>query len=175
MIHLRFSLDQKVVNSFSHKVVENLYSLDLFRTSSSFFVYVSMEKKKEVITHNLIAQLLKEKKTVFVPKINEDIMEVYSLQSLDDLEIGQYGILTTKSTEPYFGQIDLCLVPGLAFTEKGDRLGYGKGHYDRFISSHPETKFIGLAYSSQIVKNISTEEHDCKMDLIVTEEKVIKV
>ena len=67
----------------------------------------------------------------------------------------------------------VCIVPGLAFTEKGARLGYGGGFYDRFIAAYPEITTIALAYEAMITDSLPVQEHDMTVELIVTEERTV--
>ena len=71
-------------------------------------------------------------------------------------------------------KIDCVLVPTIGISKSGDRLGYGRGYYDKFLSSTNAVK-ISLTYSKQIVKSIPSESHDIKIDLIITEDEIIKV
>jgi 5-formyltetrahydrofolate cyclo-ligase len=71
-------------------------------------------------------------------------------------------------------KIDCILIPTIGISRSGDRLGYGKGYYDKFLSSIDAVK-ISLTYSKQIVKSVPTESHDIKIDLIITEDEIIKV
>lgn len=71
--------------------------------------------------------------------------------------------------------LDLVIVPGRAFSPRGDRLGRGKGYYDRFFPClRPDCRLAGLAYAAQIVESIPTEQHDRPMDLVVTEEGIVE-
>ena len=72
-------------------------------------------------------------------------------------------------------RLDLVIVPGRAFSLRGDRLGRGKGYYDRFFQRlRPDCRLAGLAYTAQIVESIPTEQHDRPMDLVVTEEGIVE-
>ena len=143
------------------------------RPCKSVFVYVSY--LSEVVTHGLIKKLLDNGSAVTVPKIvNPPIMLAHRIYCWDDLRPGKYGILEPAGNVPYHGQLDLCLAPGLAFSAKGDRLGYGKGHYDYFLAGQDELLTIGLAFECQIVQHLPTEPTDQALDLIVTEERVIR-
>ena len=67
----------------------------------------------------------------------------------------------------------VCIIPGLAFTEDGGRLGYGGGYYDEFILANPQLYTIALAYEELIVQQLPLMQHDLKVDLIVTEERTV--
>jgi len=143
----------------------------LIRDYSSFFIYVSAGK--EVGTQRLMEELLLQGKLVTVPKvIGERIMRPAIISSLDELCVPVFGYKEPAHSNFYFGSIDVCIVPGVAFSEDGWRLGNGKGYYDKFLSENPTLK-IALAYEFQVLPEIPHEPHDVKMDYIVTQMRVI--
>ena len=82
-----------------------------------------------------------------------------------------FQIQEPLSDEVYQGPIDLAIVPGVAFTKGGDRLGYGGGYYDKFLKEHNCQK-MGICFESQIVEEIPTEKNDIRMDTVITEAQV---
>lgn len=104
-------------------------------------------------------------------------MKALEIKSLLDLnESGAFGIL-----EPEFlnndvsDMVDLVILPGLAFDEAGNRIGYGGGFYDKFLSKYKDLKKIALCYEFQILKNICKEEFDQRVDEIITEKRIIEI
>ncbi len=97
-------------------------------------------------------------------------MEFLSIHSLKELESGSYGILEPRLSLPRATLSDrtLCLVPGLAFTRMGDRLGQGMGYYDRFLQT-TAIYAVGICYQFQILEKLPTVEHDCRMNRVLTE------
>lgn len=95
--------------------------------------------------------------------IDGEMVFVLSFQYVDSQEI-HHQIITP----------DLLVVPGIAFDIKGYRLGLGKGHYDRYLSKNNNIKTIGVCFSQNLLERLPTEDHDCKMDYIVTEHSIIK-
>ena len=87
--------------------------------------------------------------------------------SLDNLQIGVFNTRYASSTEQYSGPYDIILVPGLAFTASGYRLGYGGGYYDTFLAQHPEALKVGVGYPSQLVAELPLEDHDIALDMMV--------
>ena len=162
-------LSEDEIKGMSELIISNFkeeFSLEDYQT---ICVYVS--KGSELFTHNLINYLLKSK-IVLVPYV-ENILKVSRINDFSELEKGKYDILEPKDKVEYQNQIDLVIVPGVAFDEQGNRLGYGKGFYDNFLKDYKGTK-VALAYERQIVKTIPIEEHDIKMNYIITERRVIK-
>ena len=134
-----------------------------------------MSTNKEVRTEAAVRDALAAQKKVVVPISDLDNERILpsKLESLDALRPGAYGILEPILREEVkAGEIGLVIVPGLAFDEEGNRIGYGMGFYDKFLK-RVSGKKIGLAYEMQIVDKIRTAEKDVCVDKIITEERVI--
>jgi 5-formyltetrahydrofolate cyclo-ligase len=141
-------------------------------------LYVSF--KSEVETYTIIAEALRKRKKVIVPKVNpiDNVLILYDLRSISELEKGYMGI-----AEPRLGQdrvvalntVDLVIAPGTAFDRTGKRLGYGGGYYDRLLADICNIPVIALAYSEQILDKIPAEDHDVNVDIIVTEYEIIRI
>lgn len=94
---------------------------------------------------------------------------------MDDMEKGAYGILEPKTVRKADeNNIDVILVPGLAFDRNGGRMGFGKGYYDRLLESSKAVK-IGLCYDFQILEKIPTESHDVPMNFVITEKEILEI
>lgn len=106
--------------------------------------------------------------TVALPRVEGDVMQFYFF-SAADMHTGAYGInepCNTPLVEPW--EIDLMLVPGVAFTCNGARMGRGKGYYDKYMSQEGfRAHKIGVCYAVQVVENLPQEEHDIKMDTVI--------
>lgn len=161
------------VEEFSSQIIASLLTLDEIVNSSTFFVYASVNK--EVRTYNLMQELLARGKQVTVPKIlGKGIMQPCQILNLNELRIEKYGFPEPIIYLPYNRTHDVCIVPGVAFTKKGERLGSGAGYYDRYLAKNEQKLVIALAYELQIVPFIPQEAHDMPVDIIVTENRVIK-
>ncbi len=87
---------------------------------------------------------------------------------------GAYGILEpTKQNNHVSNNIDLIIVPGIGFDASGNRLGHGKGYYDRLIEKNPKAALIALAYDFQIIESIQAKSHDKQVDIIISEKQTI--
>ena len=151
----------------------NLLALPAVREAKSWFVYVSTAQ--EVDTHKLIRLLLSRGNLVAVPRIvGVGEMIAQSIRSFDELRLSEFGILAPPPGEPYQGAIDVCVCPGLAFSESGHRLGLGRGYYDRFLAATPPRIAIGLSLESFVKPELPVELHDRPMEFIVTEKRVIQ-
>lgn len=175
----RENLKNKIIVDKSKRIISNFLMTDFYKNNNKIFIYVSY--KNEVITHDLIKKMLKDKKEVYVPNPNPETkqMEAVLIKRFDDLTEGTYGILEPTNSsfklEPYF--LDLIIVPGLVFSHKGFRIGYGGGFYDRFLA-RAETKKSGplkisFVYKEFIIDEIPIDQYDLPVDYIITEEKII--
>ncbi len=132
----------------------------------------------EVYTHDLIRQALDERKKVLLPVVVGDDLELRPLQHEDDLQEGAFHILEPQGIEfTDYDAIDLAVIPGMAFTRDGRRLGRGRGYYDRLLSrltrskdslSPQHTYTIGLAWPFQILTDLPTEPHDITLDEVIS-------
>jgi 5-formyltetrahydrofolate cyclo-ligase len=170
----RDALPRMTVDAFSMLIHVRLLGVPEVQSASSIFIYVS--HGKEVFTcPYLIEALLEEKKTVTVPLITgEGIMEAHRITGIGDLTPGRFGILAPREKNPWPGPLDVVIAPGVAFTARGDRLGRGKGYYDRFLAAHPGGFTIGLGYEIQLVDEIPVLPGDQRLDMVITEKRIIR-
>lgn len=172
----RNALSPSEVFEKSSRIKKRIFEMDLFRNVQTILFYVSYDN--EVFTHDMIKESMSMRKTVVVPKsIPKDSTLILSkLTDWNDLEVGAYNILEPKQEsikEVPVESIDLILVPGVVFDIHGNRIGHGKGYYDRLLNDTQKVSHIGLAFEIQIVDAVLTEEHDLPVDIIVTEERTI--
>ncbi len=113
----------------------------------------------------------KGSRQLFLPKIQENALIFFEIDSPKDLEKGPFELLQPKSSLPQIApeKLDLICVPGLAFSLKGARLGRGKGFYDRLLASPLPATRIGICFHQQLFPTIPTEPHDCHVHHILTE------
>ena len=141
----------------------------LLRDAQTIVAYYSLND--EVCTHSLIDELLAAGKTVYLPKVvSDEEMVLCHYTGPNSLQQGAFGIMepvgapiSTNTT------IDVVLVPGMAFDDKGHRLGRGKGYYDRFLSTlaNPRPRLIGVCFDFQKVDFVPTEPCDISVDVVV--------
>lgn len=166
------------VRAKSAAIWERLSLLGEFAAATRLLVYVSTGS--EVDTQGLIRQLLAMGRQVCVPRF-EPATQGYATSMLHDfdseLTTGQYGVLEPKPgviRPSALKQIDAALVPGLAFDETGNRLGRGRGHFDRLLGQTGGVR-IALAFDFQVLDEVPAEAHDARMDFIVTETRVVNL
>ena len=157
----------------SEKIVNFLRNINEFKQSKTIFCYVSY--KSEVETFALINYILESDTDLFVPKIiSRTKMIAVKLDDIANLEFDDIGILTPKSNKILSEKVDAVITPGIGFTKKGGRLGYGRGYYDRWFSINEVKTKIGIAFEEQVVMNLPLEKTDINMDIIITEKEIIK-
>jgi 5-formyltetrahydrofolate cyclo-ligase len=155
----------------SVKIQKRLKKIHEFRNAQKIGVYYPTGS--EVLTQDIIQELLSNAKEVFLPKIIGDKMEFRRIADFSSLEKGSFDIMEPKEDCEKDNKLDVILVPTVAITPEGVRLGYGHGYYDRFLAENKMTT-ISLTLEKQIVKNIPRAEHDKTIDWIVTEDKMLQ-
>ena len=163
--------DEDIIKN-SKKIKTKLFSLKEFKKAKTVMFFVSFGK--EVNTHEMIKQALNNK-TVAVPVVKNNKLLISKIDRFEDLDkLNKYKIPEPSKIKGVdISDIDLVIVPGVAFDCEGYRVGYGKGYYDRFLNDFEKLK-IALAFECQIVKVCPKEDHDVIVDKIITEKRVIK-
>ena len=151
-------------------IADKLFARPEWKKSHVICIYISLPD--EVDTKLLVNVLLKQGKTVVVPKVSsaDDKVVLHVIKSMDDLAPGALQILEPIDGSPVIlvDAVDLFIVPGVAFDRLGHRLGWGKGHYDRLLAGVMVPK-IGLAYAIQVIAQVPRSSYDISMDRIITE------
>lgn len=125
----------------------------------------------EILTQDIIQELLSIGKEVYLPKVVGKIIEFRKIEDFSSLEKGNFDIMEPKEKCPKDNNLDLILVPTVGISPAGVRLGYGHGFYDKFLAENTTTT-ISLILEKQIIKKIPKSEHDVLIDWIVTEDKI---
>src|SRR4051812_2636204 len=140
-----------------------------------------VDVRSEVRTRHYLPTALTHGKKVVVPWCNDQgELELFHLESMDELAVGMYRILEpkpelrrlpAKQVEPR--ALDLVMVPGVAFDRTGARMGHGKGYYDKLLQhARPDAPLVALAFECQLFPEIPTAPHDVFMDKVITEKAV---
>ena len=158
----------------SDRIVRQLLSLPEIDAADTLFIYISADM--ELNTHTLINTLLNDGKTLAVPRIlDRKTMVAVAFDDWNQLQPAQLGILAPVSSEPFPGHFDVIITPGLGFTPKGYRIGYGAGYYDRWFDRNPEGIRIAPAFDLQLVDDLPIDETDRPVHRIITEKRDISV
>ncbi len=157
-------------------IKQSLFALDEFRKANSVLIYVSF--RSEVDTIGQLQDILNLGKHLVVPLVDsrKKTLSLYQLKEISELTPGYMGIpepSERKDREIRLEDIDLAIIPGSGFDPKGNRLGYGGGYYDRLLSNADNILAVALAFEEQITDDIPSEPHDIKMDIIITDSRVI--
>ncbi len=170
LLEKRDSTSYEFTQISSKKIQKKLQKLDFFREAKTIGAYYSIGS--EISTKNILQDILNDAKDLSLPKLIDDNLIFKKISSLKDLEKGSFSILEPKENCADTSDLDVILVPSIAMTRNGQRLGYGYGYYDRYLSS-TKSKTIALTYSKQIVKHIPETENDVRIDYIITENETL--
>lgn len=165
-------------DSVSKKIVNRFIELPEYQAAHTIMFYVDV--RDEVRTRQALPAAVASGKRIIVPYCVNGELELFWLENMEELELGMYRILEPKhelrSVESKRLQptdLDLVMVPGVAFDRTGGRTGHGKGYYDKLLQhARLDAPLIALAFECQMFESIPVESHDIYMDKIVTEDAV---
>jgi 5-formyltetrahydrofolate cyclo-ligase len=171
MREVRAGLSPERISVDSGKIADQLFSLAAFTRARVVGCYMALSH--EVQTIEIVQQCRRAGKRVCVPARAEDGSYLMAwLNEGDETVAGPWRIVQPKELRPAAQrEIDLMIVPGLAFDRRARRLGHGGGHYDRLLARSSAFK-VGLAFEAQIVGEVPVEPRDVPMDFVVTEERI---
>ena len=159
-------LDEKKRRSLA--IMAQVERLDCFSTARTVLLYWSMDD--EVYTHDFVRRWYQEK-CILLPCVDGDDLLLRQYTGPESMQAGpQFGIpepVGALFTE--LGKVDMIVVPGVAFDRNNNRMGRGRGFYDRLLKSTPNAKKVGVAFDFQIFDTIPTEPFDVPMDVVVAE------
>lgn len=166
----------------STDIINNLKGIEEFIKAEEIIMYASLQDEVETLC--LMRELLEAgEKQIYCPVTQGDEMEFYQIQTMDDLNEGNFHVLEPEVSEDALlkpiKDINYCMImPGLMFDKKGNRLGYGKGYYDKYLAKLSEDinmTTIALSYEEMVKDEIPAEETDQKADYVVTESAVLYI
>lgn len=161
-----------MMNIASQQIHKKLRKSKIFKDANKIGAYYPIGS--EVLTQDIMQEILSEGKELFLPKVKEKKIEFRKITDFSCLERGSFDIMEPKENCPVDNSLDLLLVPTVGISKEGVRLGYGHGFYDKFLSEN-KMDTIALTYEKQIIKKIPKSDHDVLMDWILTEEGFIKL
>ncbi|HEX3313756.1 MAG TPA: 5-formyltetrahydrofolate cyclo-ligase [Gemmataceae bacterium] len=163
-------------DELSRKICETFVALPEYKSAKTVLFYVDV--RSEVRTRNYLATALTHGKKIVVPWCNTaGELELFRLASMEELALGMYKILEPRPEVRLLPEkivdvkdLDLVMVPGVAFDRRGGRMGHGKGYYDKLLEhARLDTPLVALAFECQMFPEIPVAEHDVFMDKIITE------
>lgn len=177
ILSIRNDMTNQSVLEKSRIIINKLKLRKEYKESQTVFIY--MDFKNEVKTLYLIKEMINEKKRVIIPytDVQNTVIIPVELKDVDkDLKLSSFGYLEPKEEKIVpveASEFDLIVVPGVAFDKKLNRIGFGKGYYDRILAKKRNgVKAVAIAYEYQVLDEIEREEHDIKMDMIITEKNI---
>ena len=167
----RMNLSMEYIDTASDKIFEKLLENEDFKNAKVIMSY--MDFKNEVKTDKINDYIKKAGKTLVLPKVITK-EKMIAIEDEDKYIISPFGN-SEPDGEEYIGEIDLIITPGVAFDRDKNRVGFGRGYYDRFFVKHPNAKKIAIAFEKQIIdEGIETDKYDKKVDILITENNIIK-
>ncbi|MEM9586494.1 MAG: 5-formyltetrahydrofolate cyclo-ligase, partial [Planctomycetota bacterium] len=169
---------QEDKDGVSRQITDRVIALKEYQQANCIMWYVDV--RAEVRTRHALPDAIDSGKQIVIPYCVDGELELFHLESMNELAEGMYRILepqeelrSVEAKNISVKQLDLILVPGVAFDARGGRTGHGKGYYDKLLeNAKPETPLVSLAFECQMFDEIPMQDHDIHMDKVVTESKV---
>ena len=161
----------------SYYIFENFFKLPEYQNAERIFAFAGYGT--EVSTLNSVFKMINTGKHVALPKIiDEEHMDFFEIKKISDIQKSDLGIPEPVGDNPPVEyRPDIIIMPGIAFDEEFNRLGYGRGYYDRYLRATGYEKFvwkIALAFGCQIVGKVPADHRDIPVDMVITEKKVMR-
>jgi 5-formyltetrahydrofolate cyclo-ligase len=165
-------------DELSRVICEKFAALPEYAAAPTVMFYVDV--RTEVRTRHYLPTALGHGKRIVVPYCVDNELELFHLENMDELSVGMYKILEPredlrgrKEKRVDVSELDLVMVPGVAFDRRGARMGHGFGYYDKCLEhARRDAPLVALAFECQLFPEIPTQEHDVFMDKIITESAV---
>ena len=181
ILEVRRSMDIDKKDTYDTLIEKSFFESSFYKEAKNIFIYISYDS--EINTKRMINRAINEGKNIYVPRTEFDtkLMNAVKINDFSNLVESRYGILEPKKEEPFIdpNELDIIVVPGVAFDKNGGRIGYGAGYYDRYFKRINEknkariTK-LALIYDFQLIDEVPTDEEDVLIDAVLTEKQFIK-
>ena len=163
---LKRAMTNEQIDAASARLGELFLNCPQYKQAKTIYGYLPYNQ--EVRTVPMLEQAMKEGKRVAVPKCYGDEMRFIYMDDLSKVEKGYANIPEPIADDPVADdKTALVLMPGMAFTKDGKRMGYGGGFYDKFLASEPDHPTVALCYDFQMVEDLPTEEYDIPVDCVL--------
>ena len=169
----RSDLTKDSISKSSSLICDNFISSPFYENSGNIALYFPI--RNEVDPLSILNHAVKLGKNVLLPKMDDGSLTFHMVKDLEGLVLNKFGIYEPgpDSVISKVEDIDLFIVPGLAFDSKGNRLGYGKGYYDKALSLVTSNKIIGFCYNFQIFNLLPNDRLDKNVGYLVSEDGVL--
>lgn len=168
--NLREQMSGEKVIKLSGQICRNLLESDLFFEAQYIYAYYPLGNEADI--RPVIEAAWKDGKRVAFPKVFGDTMRFFEIKNFYQLSPGTFGVMEPEESCPVDWESPLVLTPGVAFDRSGNRMGFGKGYYDRYFGDRPEAVMLGVAYELQIAEKIPVSRYDRTLHGVVTENGV---
>ena len=170
--------EQANKDDVSVQITDRVMQLPEYQNAHCVMWYIDV--RDEARTRHALGDAIAGEKKIVIPYCVDGELELFHLETMDELATGMYKILEPRedlrgieSKKVDVSELDLILVPGVAFDARGGRTGHGKGYYDKLLeNAKPETPLVSLAFECQMFDEIPMQDHDIYMDKVVTEKQV---
>ena len=166
----RNSLEADRVKLLSGEICKRLIETELFKQAEDIYFYYPLGNEVNLL--EAAREALKQGKRIGFPKTEGNDVLFYQVENLEDFTPGSFHVMEPVSDKLLTAKKPLILTPGLVFDKQKNRMGYGKGYYDRYAASVPKAVKIGIAYEIQIAHNIPVDCYDVPMDYVLTELRI---
>lgn len=171
-IKARKEMSKTLTEDLSIKISRNIESTVEYRDIENICAYMPINNEVDLRKLNVFKE--KSSKKLWLPRVNAKDMDFFLYEGEDSVEVATFGILEPKSDICLKDMDDvLIIIPGVVFSRKFERIGYGGGYYDRFLQRFPNVVKMAVGYELQLVEGLPSEKHDKKMDIIITENEIL--
>ena len=157
----------------SIKICHRIMNTRLYQEAKYVYGYYPLGNEVSLIP--VMEDCLCQGKKLALPRVEGNQIVFYEITSLNQVKEGCFHVMEPITSRKMQQEQALVLTPGVAFDKNGNRIGYGKGYYDRYFHSYPGLIRLGVAYQSQVEEHIPVEETDVKLQYLITECKMIEI
>lgn len=176
ILQKRLQLDEERLIAIEDKIFPFLVDMDWYRNAKYIHCFYGITSKGEVPTRKILSHIITSGKMLVMPRMTgaTGTLEHIRVSDPGRLSKGKWGIMEPESgTTVPSGSIDLVIVPGLAADTYGNRMGYGKGYYDRFLSRLNHGRSVMILPDEFILDHVPVQPHDIPVDALVSESGII--
>lgn len=168
---MRDSFEKEQLLEESLNLCKKILELEEYKKADKILSFMNFgsEVKIEILNE----KILEMGKELYLPRVEKD-GKLSVVRYGQGFSIGSFGIREPVG-EKYLGRLDLIVTPGLVFDRDGNRIGYGRGYYDRLFLEYPHTFKVAPIFEFQLLENIPSEKHDIKLDMIITKNEILRI
>ncbi len=172
ILKIRKEMNEETVHYLSEFICEKICNTNSYKNSKNICLYFSVNN--EVNLKYIIPEAEASEKKIYFPKVTGKTMDFYLYDKSAGFSKGSFGIMEPVSDIRLIpDDKTLIIMPGAVFSKERDRIGYGGGYYDRYLSCFPVCKTIAACYDFQIVDKLASEPHDIKPEIIISEKQSV--